>query len=133
MPKFKQMYHDQDKLQQFTHCELQPYKNPKRGTYEVTVIHMHGDADHYTTNVSDFSTRDIDKMLKYVNFILRCMVAYPNGMGGDDGYWDIEGYEEHEEYFYQDNESCDGHASPDSMEIVYYDVNSVKFHVNFLT
>jgi hypothetical protein len=41
---------------------------------------MHGDADNYTTDVSDFSAED--KMLDFANFILRCMVAYPNGMGG---------------------------------------------------
>ena len=127
MSKFSRSYRE-TKAQQFTKTELQPFKNPKRNTYEVTVKHMHGDADHYTTDISDFSSED--EMLDFTNFILRCMVAYPNGMGGDDRYDRVEGCDKYEEYLFQDNEYCGGHASPDTMEIVYYDSGSVKWDVN---
>ena len=89
---------------------------------------MHGDADHYTTEIVDFKTEN--KMLDFVNFILRCMVAYPNGMGGDDRFDHIKGYAKYEEWLYRDNEYCEGHATPNTMDIVHYDSDSVKWDVD---
>lgn len=118
------------KLQQFTKSALRPYKIPKytkHSTYEVKVIHMHGDADRYTTDINDFSLPS--EMLDFVNFILRCMAAYPNGMGGDDRYDHIKDYDKYEESLFSDNECFDGHASPNEMEIIYYDSQSIKWDV----
>jgi hypothetical protein len=124
--KFNHVYRE-TKAQQFTKSELKPYKNPKQKTFEVTVVHMHGDADNYTTDVHDFKAED--KMLDFVNFILRCMVAYPNGMGGDDRFDEVEGCDRYEDYLHRDNDCLDGHATPDAMDIVYFDADSVKWDV----
>ena len=63
--------------------------------------------------------------------LAKCVVAFPHGMGGDDGYWDIEGYEEFgEEYIPLDNEYCKGHATVISFGIVYVDEKGVEFIVN---
>ena len=130
MAKFTHSYLE-TKAQQFSKVELQPYENPKRGLYEVTVVHMHGDADNFTTDVHDFKSKD--KMLDFVNFILRCMVAYPHGMGGDDRYDHIEGCDKYnEEYLHLDNEVCLGHATPWKLDVVYYDNDSVKWDVKLL-
>jgi hypothetical protein len=48
-------------------------------------------------------------------------------------YDHVEGCDKYEaEYLFQDNEVCDGHATPDTMEIVYYDSDSVKWDVELL-
>jgi hypothetical protein len=41
----------------------------------------------------------------------------------------VEGYDNYQDHFFSDNESCDGHASPNTMKIVYYDSDSVKWDV----
>lgn len=114
-------------MMQFTKSELKIFKNPKQDNYEVTVVHMHGDADYYTTDVHDFSFEQ--EMLDFVNFLHRCIALYPRGMGGDDGYWEVEGYHKYEDYLHQDNEYCGGHATPQTITTVYYDIHSVKWGV----
>lgn len=107
-------------------------------TYEVTVIHMHGDADNYTTDVNFFDLEGKLKngytdeedygeaMIELINFLLACKAKYPNGMGGDDGYWDVEGYEKYEDFLFSDNDCCEGHATPESITVFFYDEIGVK-------
>ena len=118
------------KPKQFTTLKLQPCQSLKVSTYEVTVVHMHGDADNYTTDVHDFDSSS--EMLDFVNFIYRCMALYPHGMGGDDGYWKVEGYDQFGDYLHQDNEVCDGHATPETPKVVYYDAQSVKWDAKLI-
>lgn len=70
-------------------------------------------------------------MLDFVNFILRCMTAYPNGMGGDDSYAHIEGHKKYQDYLHPNNPYCDGEATPKIMEVFYYDKNGTKLDVEF--
>lgn len=102
----------------------------KRDIYEIVVKHMHGDANFYTT---DDHLRDEEGMIRMVNFFLRCMAAYPNGMGGDDRFDHVQDYEEFENYLYRDNEYCNGHATPDTIIVYYYNADGVKCNVSFNT
>jgi len=124
MTKITRIYGNEP-AQQFSKVDLEPYKNPKRNIYEVTVKHMHGDADYYTTDVHDFKNQQ--KMLKFVNFLMRCMAAYPNGMGGEDRFDHIDGFSSYEHHLHRDNQYYDGHATPISVDVVYYDGESVKW------
>lgn len=111
-------------------------KIEKVNIIELTCKFMHGDADYYTTEKLEFSldgeSKDGDINFKEsINFLLRCMAAFPCGMGGNDGYWDVDGWcDEWAEIFPADNESCDGHASPDTITAFYYNENGIKCELN---
>ena len=102
--------------------------------YELEVLFVHGDADGYSTETYTYSADEIGgaKVVEHCNFLARCITAFPNGMGGDDGYWEVPGYEEFcgEDGFPLDNECCEGHASVASFGIVYVNQDGVEFPVN---
>lgn len=102
-------------------------------TFELEILYMHGDADGNTLDKNNYPNTDEGrkKLVEHCTFLAKCVVAFPHGMGGDDGYWDIEGYEEFgEEYIPLDNEYCKGHATVISFGIVYVDEKGVEFIVN---
>jgi len=107
-------------------------KNEKINIIEITCKFMHGDADYYTTKTLNFDLdgKSIDGEINFkssMNFLLRCFSAFPHGMGGDDGYWEVDGWnDEWEDFFPQDNDGCDGHASPSNISAFYYNSSGIK-------
>ena len=102
-------------------------------TFQMEIEFMHGDGDSYTTRVVDFGP-DIVPNWKLIEFLKRCKAAYPHGMGGNDGYWDVEGYKEfggHEDepFFPGSSPYCDGHANLQSFEIFWYNEFGSKYAV----
>lgn len=97
-------------------------------TFRVFIKFMHGDADYYTTEYIDF--KDGGAAIRACNFFSRCMDEYPYGMGGDDNYRHLQGYDEFEDYIPMANEYCSGHASPEEIWVEYYDSVGTKFSVN---
>ena len=124
MTIFNRIYGDED-LPVLTSAFVvnDPLVNVKRKVFEVSVTHMHGDADYYSHSVHDFN--NATDLLEFVNFMLKCMYAYPNGMRGDARYDHIEGYDKWSNVFYSDNEHWDGHASINKISVVYYDAEGV--------
>lgn len=101
--------------------------------YELEVLFMHGDGDGNTTKVFTYPADEMGgvKVIEHCNFLARCITAFPNGMCGDDGYWEVPGYEEFGEgNFPLDNEYCEGHASVETFGIVYVNQDGVEFPVN---
>jgi len=125
------LYQKKEKLIPFTLVGTKPIeaRKTKKKVYEVTVTHMHGDADFYSTDKQTFKNHK--DMLDYVNFMYRCMNEFTHGMGGDDGYWEVEGYDKYGDHLYkEDPHGCvDGHATVDGIEIFYFDENGYKLDV----
>ena len=114
--------------------------------FQVEVLFMHGDGDAYTTKTYDVGLvgTAAKAMLK---FFTDCTKKYPQGMGGDDGYWAVPGYfdegvstEPDEEYgCYEEglydipssSEYCEGHAQVQTVELYYYNGSGVKHRVAY--
>lgn len=101
--------------------------------YELEVLFMHGDGDGNSvkTFIYDADEAGLLKVIEHCNFLARCVVAFPRGMGGDDGYWEVPGYEEFgEDEFPLDNEYCEGHASVEAFGVIYVNQDGVEFPTN---
>jgi len=114
--------------------------------FQIEVGFMHGDGDAYTNRTYDVGLvgTDAETMLR---FFAECMLKYPYGMGGDDGYWSVPGYFEdgvrttpdeeygcYEEGLYvipQSSSYCNGHAQVKSLDLFYYNGLGVKHRVEY--
>lgn len=109
--------------------------------YVIYLTFMHGDADYYSYEELRYETTE--EMIEMYNFLVRCYNHFPHGMGGDDGYWDVEGYEAltdaeqaedgrwYDEFFPRDNEYCSGHATVREFKVKYYGPTGQEFDVAF--
>lgn len=98
--------------------------------FELCVTYMHGDADHYTKDKYYYGKGEEKKVLEHINFLAACMAKFPHGMGGNDGYWDVPGYEEYgEDAIPRDNECCDGHATVEEVEVFWFNDEGKQFLV----
>ena len=105
----------------------------KRDIFELDVSYMHGDADYDEEETYQYENTEEGrkKLVEHCTFLAKCVTKFPHGMGGDDGYWDVEGYDEYgDDYIPRDNEHCVGHASVESFGVVYIDENGVEFEAN---
>lgn len=112
----------------------------KQYVFELTF--MIGDADGYPTETVVFNEGQEDEVVRFANFISRCMVAYPHGKGGYDNFEHIEDYARYIEDF-EPEEECEQlhvlhwpmqdyefYSSPNKMELYYYNESGTKFNVN---
>lgn len=124
-------YTKRDPLQ-FTDLDISdtPLRSKHTDIFELRVTYMHGDADGYTKEIYSYKDKFRDKLLEHAMFLDRCIVAFPDGMGGDDGYWKVDGYKEFgEDRIPPDSEHCDGHATVKSFGVVYIDGNGTEYPV----
>jgi len=116
----------------------------KTNKYELQVKFMFGDADGYDTETYYFSENDETHMIGFINFILRCMSAYPSGMGGSDDFTHVEGFDTYVTDYDIDEDDEDaqdeslvvmedwpnqeymGVGAPDTITLFFYDENGVK-------
>lgn len=102
-----------------------------KDVFVLEVQYMHGDADHYTND--EYHYIDHTLLLEHANFLEVCKKKFSHGMGGNDGYWDVPGYELYgEDYIPRDNECCNGHASVESFKAYWIDSKGNKYVVNFI-
>lgn len=98
--------------------------------FELCVTYMHGDADHYTKDKYYYHETEKETLLAHINFLVACMAKFPHGMGSNDGYWDVPGYEDFGlEWLPWDNEACSGHATVSLFKTFWIDENGTKFVV----
>ena len=116
--------------------------------YEVQVEFMEGDADGYKTHTIMFKNdgKATDHMIDFLNFLGRCVVAYPNGKGGCDDYTHVDEYsrficDELDDHMVYDPEytevtswhTHDGYTSSfKSARVFFYDSDGRKFYVNMI-
>ena len=68
--------------------------NPlKTNQYELKVKFMFGDADAYDTETYYIIKEQETLMIDFINFLLRCMSAFPNGMRSCDARRSVPGYD----------------------------------------
>lgn len=121
----------QNKLVDFEYTKLGASKareEPKRlNVFELDILYMHGDADGYTKDTCTYENTVEGEvaLLEHCNFLRRCILEYPHGMGGDDGYWHIPMYSVYgDDYIPRDNPYCEGHATVESFGVIYIDYNA---------
>lgn len=115
----------------------------KTNQYELKVKFMFGDADAYDTETYYFPKDQEQHLIGFINFMLRCMSAYPSGMSGSDDFTHVEGYNTYvSNYELEDDELQDeslmcmedgwpnqeymGIGAPDNITLFFYDEDGVK-------
>lgn len=119
-------------------------KPVKTNKYELQVKYMFGDADGYDTETYYFPKDQEPHMIGFINFVLRCMSAYPSGMGGSDDFTHVEGYNTYVPNYDIDEDDPDaqdealivmedwpnqeyaGIGAPDTITLFFYDEDGVK-------
>lgn len=62
-------------------------------SFEVVVHQMHGDTDGYTSlTVGPFFEDEMDILQDLIETLDRMKARYPHGRGGNDDYYDVEGF-----------------------------------------
>ncbi|MDF2534011.1 MAG: Phi14:2 [Bacillales bacterium] len=96
--------------------------------YELVVRVMHGDADHFD-NLT-FIAETQSEVKQYINLFDNMLNEYPNGRGGGDNYYHIEGFDKLLESDWPwDVTDEDSQAGIKSYKVYYYDEDSKKFEV----
>lgn len=120
----------------------------KTNQYELIVKWMFGDADTYETDVFHVMKHDEELLIGFINFLLRCMAAYPGGMGGSSDFQHVEGFTTYVVNYDIDEDDPDaqdestifleegwphqeyaGVGSPDTVSLCFYDENGIKHKV----
>lgn len=99
-----------------------------KSRYIIEVYTMEGDADDYHSFSMTFREDEIEELKER---IIQCEVlslAYSNGKGGYDDYYELDFFEEHFSDDWYCYEGC--WDSFDGYSVVYYDENSKKFNVD---
>lgn len=128
----EKLYHVYHTTEVHTYSKLKVgdvVKPEHKNEFEVRIKFMHGDADGYTWD--SLYTEDGKEALNALNFLARCLVAFPNGMGGQDDYSKVQGYEEFEDLIPWDITCCDGSASVETVELFYYNSRGLPHRVEF--
>lgn len=104
---------------------------PYTDCFELEIIFMHGDADRYSTN--SFRTFHSHKLVPAIEFFRLCVQKFPYGKGGNDGFWDVDGYSDYgDEIIPMDNPYCDGHASIEEINVYYYNSVGLKLKAEII-
>jgi len=107
--------------------------NEKKNKFELVVEFMCGDADSYPVDSRLYKEDEREDLIRDYNFLTRCMSAFPNGMGGNDGFWDVEGWNDAwEDFFPRDNPDCDGHADVEGIDVFYFDSEGIKYRTELI-
>lgn len=112
----------------FTGYTVHPQANPLPycDQFICRISFMHGDGDHYTTEVARVEEIEI---LTLANFLELCYETKAQGEGGP-GYSGLEGFKPWEEYFPQDVSGYECQATLDGYGFYYYDASGVEYDVN---
>lgn len=104
--------------------------HPYRSMFELEITFMHGDADGYSKKyLREFDAR---KLIPAVEFFRRCEKRFPHGMGGDDGFFDVEGFEKYQDLIPMDSPYVDGHADIEDIKVFYYDGNGTRLKAEII-
>lgn len=104
---------------------------------------MHGDADGDETVELAFSLLERNKLVEFLQFAVRCSLAYQNGKGGCDDYSHVDGYSNwvyDEDVEYEQEPIWDHmlewpmregeyYASFSSVSVVYYNESGQEYNV----
>jgi hypothetical protein len=100
--------------------------------FQVEVKTMMGDGDLYRSFFREFNEDKEQELENFINLLDEVNLAYPNGMGGCDDFYHIEGFEEElgEDWGY-----CSNYGIWDSARgynITYFNNEGYKFAVDII-
>lgn len=101
-------------------------------SFILEVTFMHGDADSYSTEEVDIGI-NAQTAIPYIEFFERCRALYARtGMGGSDGFWEVEGYQDFSYFIPTDITSEEGHADIESIKLYWYDSFGGKHEYEYI-
>lgn len=103
--------------------------NSPKNKFKIEVSLMHGDGDHY--NTVEFQCENKEEVIELIDLFDRMIKEYPNGRGGNDNYYHIDGFEEltKSEWPWDITSDYNTHADITDYNVFYYNESRIKHEV----